>query len=79
MRRSVAASSRGNGLGTEGTAALLDRGSAVRGVRRLTASTIAVNAASRRVLEETGIRLVRHFVADQPGCLPGDGRSARTS
>lgn len=62
----------GQGLATEGSVALIDRGFTELGVQRVTASTMAVNTASRRVMEKAGMRLVRHFVADWPVAIPGD-------
>ncbi len=55
----------GKGYGTEGSRALIDKGFAEFGVRRVFAETMAVHAASRRVMEKAGLTLVRTF--DQPG------------
>lgn len=62
----------GQGLATEGATALIDRAFAELDVQRVTASTMAVNAASRRVMEKAGMRFVRHFIADWPVAIPGD-------
>jgi RimJ/RimL family protein N-acetyltransferase len=51
----------GKGYATEGSRALVDRAFAEPGVQRIYAETMAVNAASRRVLEKAGLRHVRTF------------------
>ena len=51
----------GKGYATEGSRALVDRAFAEAGVERVYAETMAVNAASRRVLEKAGLRHVRTF------------------
>jgi RimJ/RimL family protein N-acetyltransferase len=45
----------GMGYATEGSRALVDRAFAEPGVRRVYAETMAVNVASRRVLEKAGL------------------------
>lgn len=62
----------GNGLATEGSIALIDRGFESGRVRRVLAETMAVNVASRRVMEKAGMRLVRTFHAEWPVRIPGD-------
>ena len=62
----------GKGYGTEGARALIDKGFAELGVRRLVASTMAVNTASRRVMEKAGMRLVRTFHQEWPDRIEGD-------
>ncbi len=62
----------GRGYATEGSRALIDHGFAERGVRRVFAETLAVHAASRRVMEKCGMRLLREFHADWPYGIPGD-------
>ena len=62
----------GRGLATEGSRALIDRGFEQVGVERVTAETMVVHAASRRVMEKSGLRLVRTFRADWPVRIPGD-------
>ena len=62
----------GKGYATEGCRALIAKGFAEFEVQRVVASTMAVNAASRRVMERSGMRLVRSFVADWPVSIPGD-------
>ncbi|MCL7457521.1 GNAT family N-acetyltransferase [Micromonospora echinofusca] len=61
----------GAGLATEGCRALIDKGFAELGVRRVTANTMTVNAASRRVMEKSGLRLVRTYVGDWPELIDG--------
>jgi RimJ/RimL family protein N-acetyltransferase len=62
----------GKGYATEGSRALIDRAFTELGARRVFAETMAVNAASRRVMEKAGLRLVRTFHADWPVRIPGD-------
>jgi RimJ/RimL family protein N-acetyltransferase len=42
------------------------------GARRVHANAMAVNVASRRVMEKVGLHLVRTFHADWPVRIPGD-------
>lgn len=51
----------GKGYGTEGSRALIRKGFAELGVRRVVASTYEDNLASRRVMEKVGMTLVRTF------------------
>ena len=51
----------GKGYATEGSRALIHKGFAELGVRRVVASTMAVNAASRGVMEKAGLALERTF------------------
>jgi len=62
----------GKGYATEGSVALIDRGFTDFAVRRVTASTMAVNVASWRVMEKCGMRRIRVFHADWPYRIPGD-------
>lgn len=62
----------GKGYATEGSRALIDKGFTEHGVRRVLADTMAVNTASRRVMEKCGLRLIRTFHADWPYKIPGD-------
>jgi RimJ/RimL family protein N-acetyltransferase len=62
----------GHGYATEVSRGLIDDGFASRGVERVTAETMAVNIASRRVMEKVGMRLVRTFHADWPVRIAGD-------
>lgn len=51
----------GRGYGTEGARALIRRGFAELGVRRISATTYEDNRASRRVMEKAGLTLVRSY------------------
>jgi RimJ/RimL family protein N-acetyltransferase len=62
----------GNGYATEGSRALIGKGFTEFGVQRVTAEALAINAASRRVLEKTGLRLVRTFHQPWPHPVDGD-------
>ncbi|MER7081516.1 Protein N-acetyltransferase, RimJ/RimL family [Saccharopolyspora kobensis] len=58
----------GKGYATEGAIALLDKGFADFGLRRIFAQAMVVNPGSRRVMEKAGMRYVRTFFqADWPG------------
>jgi RimJ/RimL family protein N-acetyltransferase len=61
----------GKGYATEGSRALIRKAFDEFGVRRIFAQTMAVNLASRRVMEKSGLRFVRtfHRVWDDP--IPG--------
>lgn len=61
----------GKGYATEGSRALIAKGFAEFDVQRVVASTMAVNIASRRVMEKSGMRFVRSFVAEWPMSIPG--------
>ena len=61
----------GRGYATEGARALIDRGFAELGVQRVVATTMAVNLASRRVLEKAGLTLVRTFHESWPDPIEG--------
>jgi RimJ/RimL family protein N-acetyltransferase len=61
----------GKGYATEGSRALIGKGFTELGVQRVTAEAMAVNTASRRVMEKAGLRLVRAF--HQPWPYPIDG------
>ena len=62
----------GHGYATEGSRALIAKGFRELGVQRVFASTMAVNTASRRVMEKSGLRFVRLFHADWPVRIEGD-------
>jgi len=64
----------GRGYATEGSCALIRRGFTESGVQRVTAEAMAVNQASRRVMEKAGLKLVRTF--HQPWPFPIDGDQA---
>lgn len=62
----------GKGYAAEGSRALIHKGFTEFGVRRILAETMVVNTASRRVMEKSGLALVRTFHADWPHPIPGD-------
>jgi RimJ/RimL family protein N-acetyltransferase len=62
----------GQGYATEGSRALISKGFTEFGVQRVTAETMAVNVASRRVMEKAGLRLVRTFHQSWPHPIDGD-------
>jgi RimJ/RimL family protein N-acetyltransferase len=66
------ASAWGRGYATEGARALVRRAFTGLGVRQIVATTMAVNTASRRVLEKTGLTYVRTVYLDWPDPLPGN-------
>src|SRR5262249_13874235 len=55
------------GYATEGAKALIGWGFTSLGTHEVVATTMAVNLASRRVLEKAGLRLVRTGHVDWPG------------
>jgi RimJ/RimL family protein N-acetyltransferase len=59
------------GYATEGSRALIDQGFRDAGVERVTASAMAANVGSCRVLEKAGLRLVRTAPFDWPTPAPG--------
>jgi RimJ/RimL family protein N-acetyltransferase len=61
----------GKGYATEGSRALIHKGFSELGVRRVVAETMAVHAASRRVMENAGLAYVRTF--HQPWPYPIEG------
>ncbi|HEY6570446.1 MAG TPA: GNAT family N-acetyltransferase [Candidatus Limnocylindrales bacterium] len=65
-------SSWGRGYATEASRALIDKAFLEFGARRVHASTMAVNAGSRRVMEKAGMRFVRTFVMPWPVRIEGD-------
>jgi RimJ/RimL family protein N-acetyltransferase len=62
----------GKGYATEGSRALIRKGFTELGVQRVMAETMAVNAASRRVMEKAGLRYVRTFHQQWPERIEGD-------
>jgi RimJ/RimL family protein N-acetyltransferase len=62
----------GRGYASEGSRALVDLAFTDLGASRVYAETMAVNLASRRVMEKAGLRFVRLFHADWPVRIPGD-------
>ncbi len=61
----------GKGYATEGSRALIRKGFTEFSVQRVVAEAMAVNQASRRVMEKAGLRMVRTF--HQPWPYPIDG------
>lgn len=61
----------GQGLATEGSRALIDHAFAHLGMVRISAESMAVNTASRRVMEKSGMRHVRTFHGSFDDPLPG--------
>jgi RimJ/RimL family protein N-acetyltransferase len=61
----------GKGYATEASRALIRKGFAELGARRVFAETMAVNLASRRVMEKAGLRLVRSFHQPWPDHIDG--------
>ena len=61
----------GKGYATEGARALIRKGFAELGVRRVVAQTMAVNRASRRVMEKAGLTLARTFYQAWPDYIEG--------
>ena len=62
----------GKGYATEGSRALIRKGFTEFGVQRVVAEAMAVNAASRRVMEKAGLKLVRTFYQPWPYPMEGD-------
>jgi RimJ/RimL family protein N-acetyltransferase len=62
----------GKGYATEGSRALIRKGFTELGVQRVVAETMAVNAASRRVMEKAGLKYVRTFHQKWPERIEGD-------
>jgi RimJ/RimL family protein N-acetyltransferase len=61
----------GKGYATEGSRALVDKGFAELGAQRIFATTMTVNAASRRVMEKVGMTYVRTFHESWPEPIEG--------
>lgn len=62
----------GLGLATEGSIGVLAYAFNRLQVERIVAETMVAHAASRRVMEKAGLRLVEYFTADWPHRIPGD-------
>jgi RimJ/RimL family protein N-acetyltransferase len=62
----------GKGYATEGSRALIRKGFTEFGVQRVVAEAMAVNLASRRVMEKAGLTLVRTFHQPWPYPIEGD-------
>jgi RimJ/RimL family protein N-acetyltransferase len=67
----LAKSSWGRGYATEGSHALHHKGFTGLGVRRVFAQTMAINTASRRVMEKAGLVYVRTFHEDWQDPIEG--------
>ena len=61
----------GKGYATEGSRALIRKAFSELGARRVFAETMAVNTASRRVMEKAGLTLVRTFHEEWPHPIEG--------
>jgi RimJ/RimL family protein N-acetyltransferase len=61
----------GRGLAAEGAVALVEHGFTSAGLELIWAQTMAVNAASRRVMERVGMRFARTWVGEWNEPLPG--------
>jgi RimJ/RimL family protein N-acetyltransferase len=61
----------GKGFATEGSLALIRKGFTELDVRRVVAGTMAVNLASRRVMEKAGLSLVRTYHQERPDPIEG--------
>jgi RimJ/RimL family protein N-acetyltransferase len=59
------------GYATEGSRALIRKGFTDLGVERVFAHTMTVNTASRRVMEKSGLMLVRTFPYEGPDVIEG--------
>ena len=64
----------GKGYATEGSRALVRKGFTELGVRRVVASTMVVNTASRRVMEKAGLTPARTFHQSWPDPIEGAER-----
>jgi len=62
----------GRGYATEGSRALIGKGFTEFGVQRVVAEAMVINAASRRVMEKAGLKLVRTFHQSWPHPIEGD-------
>jgi len=66
------ASAWGRGYATEGSRALIQKAFVDLGARRLYATTMVVNVASRRVMEKAGLRFVRVLRQPWPDRIEGE-------
>jgi RimJ/RimL family protein N-acetyltransferase len=62
----------GKGYATEASRALIRKGFAELGAQRVYAEAMAVNWASRRVMEKAGLKLVRTFFQEWPYRIAGE-------
>ena len=68
----LVASAWGRGYATEGSRALIRKAFEGCGARRVYATTMVVNVASRRVMEKAGLRFVRVFHEPWPDRIEGE-------
>ncbi|MEI7029834.1 GNAT family N-acetyltransferase [Streptomyces pratensis] len=61
----------GRGYATEGARALVNKAFTDLGVEQVTANTMAVNVASRRVMEKAGLTFLRAYTEDWPETIEG--------
>jgi RimJ/RimL family protein N-acetyltransferase len=61
----------GKGYATEGVQALIEAAFATLGFDRVSAETMAVNQASRRVLEKAGLRHITTVFTNRAAAIPG--------
>lgn len=61
----------GQGLASEGASALVKWGFTSGGYDKIVATTMAVNHASRRVMEKIGLKYERTVSGDWPDSFPG--------
>ncbi|WP_330172762.1 GNAT family N-acetyltransferase [Streptomyces sp. NBC_01498] len=61
----------GRGYATEGARALVRKAFTELGTRQVTATTMTVNGASRRVMEKAGLRHIRTYVEEWPEVIEG--------
>jgi RimJ/RimL family protein N-acetyltransferase len=61
----------GNGYATEGSRALISKGFTEHGIDRVTARTMTVNLASRRVMEKCGLTQIRTYFDDEQPAIYG--------
>lgn len=62
----------GKGYATEGSRAVIDKAFTELPIRRIVAETAGFHVASRRVMEKSGLRLVREFESSYPPLGPDD-------
>ncbi len=63
----------GKGYATEGSRALIGKGFTELGLQRVVAETMTAHLGSRRVLEKSGLTLVRTYPGDGPAAAEGSG------
>jgi RimJ/RimL family protein N-acetyltransferase len=61
----------GKGYATEASLALIHKGFAELGARRIYAQTMAVNTGSRHVMEKVGLKFVRNYFEEFPEMIEG--------